>query len=184
MSLAAYMASIEVYIRVALGGGSESAAYAPGKIGTTFARQSLQLPQKRVVQISNFIGFALDCTNLVLAEEGRQLPVLWMVGHPGKLAKTLDDIWDTHSGKSPMAMTAVARVAADCGFSEEEVRDCGSPTPSRRRWSRCEIILVAASFWSTVEKRISGAVQARLKKVERVETRLFGLHGVALGQAA
>jgi len=67
---------------VALGGGSESAAYAPGKIGTTFARQSLQLPQKRVVQISNFIGFALDCTNLVLAEEGRQLPVLWMVGHP------------------------------------------------------------------------------------------------------
>ena len=40
MSLAAYMASIEVYIRVALGGGSDSAAYAPGKIGTTFARQT------------------------------------------------------------------------------------------------------------------------------------------------
>src|SRR6202000_2686875 len=89
MSLAAYMASIEVYIRVALGGGADRVAYAPGKIGTGFARQSLQLPQKRVVQISNFIGFALDCTNLVLTEEGRQLPVLWIVGPPGELAKTL-----------------------------------------------------------------------------------------------
>jgi cobalt-precorrin-5B (C1)-methyltransferase len=184
MSLAAYMASIEVYIRVALGGGSESAAYAPGKIGTAFARQSLQLPQKRVVQISNFIGFALDCTNLVLAEEGRQLPVLWMVGHPGKLAKTLDDIWDTHSGKSPMAMTAVARVAADCGFSEEEVRGLRE---SNTVEAAVESLLDhprGCELWSTVEKRISAAVQARLKKVERVETRLFGLHGVALGQAA
>ena len=184
MSLAAYMASIEVYIRVALGGSSESAAYAPGKIGTTFARQSLQLPQKRVVQISNFIGFALDCTNLVLAEEGRMLPVLWVVGHPGKLAKTLDDIWDTHSGKSPMAMTAVARVAADCGFSEEEVRGLRESNTVEAAVESLRDHPRGRELWSTVEKRISGAVQARLKKVERVETRLFGLHGVALGQAA
>jgi cobalt-precorrin-5B (C1)-methyltransferase len=184
MSLAAYMASIEVYIRVALGGGSESAAYAPGKIGTTFARQSLQLPQKRVVQISNFIGFALDCTNLVLAEEDRQLPVLWMVGHPGKLAKTLDDIWDTHSGKSPMAMTAVARVAADCGFSEEEVRSLRESNTVEAAVESLRDHPRGRDLWSMVEKRISGAVHARLKKVERVETRLFGLHGVALGQAA
>ncbi len=183
MSLAAYMASIEVYIRVALGGGSESAAYAPGKIGTTFARQSLQLPQKRVVQISNFIGFALDCTNLVLAEEGRQLPVLWMVGHPGKLAKTLDDIWDTHSGKSPMAMVAVARVAADCGFSEEQVRGLRESNTVEAAVELVRDHPRGRELWSTVEKRISGAVYARLKRVERVETRLFGLHGVALGQA-
>jgi cobalt-precorrin-5B (C1)-methyltransferase len=184
MSLAAYMASIEVYIRVALGGGSESAAYAPGKIGTSFARQSLQLPQKRVVQISNFIGFALDCTNLVLAEEGRQLPVLWMVGHPGKLAKTLDDIWDTHSGKSPMAMTAVARVASDCGFSEEEVRGLRESNTVEAAVESLRDHPRGRELWSTVEKRISAAAQARLRKVERVETRLFGLHGVALGQAA
>jgi cobalt-precorrin-5B (C1)-methyltransferase len=184
MSRAAYMASIEVYIRVALGGGADSAAYAPGKIGTAFARQSLQLPQKRVVQISNFIGFALDCTNLVLAEEGRQLPVLWMVGHPGKLAKTLDDIWDTHSGKSPMAMTAVARVAADCGFSEAEVQGLRKSNTVEAAVESLRDHPRGRELWSTVEKRISGVVRARLKKVERVETRLFGLHGVALGQAA
>ena len=184
MSLAAYMASIEVYIRVALGGGADSAAYAPGKIGTAYARQTLHLPQKRVVQISNFIGFALDCTNLVLAEEGRQLPVLWMVGHPGKLAKTLDDIWDTHSGKSPMAMAAVARAAAECGFAAGEVE-------SLRKSNTVEAVVESLrdhprgrELWCAVEKRISAAVHARLKKVDRVETRLFGLRGVALGQAA
>jgi cobalt-precorrin-5B (C1)-methyltransferase len=184
MSLAAYMASIEVYIRVALGGGSDSVAYAPGKIGTAYARQSLQLPQKRVVQISNFIGFALDCTNLVLAEEGRRLPVLWLVGHPGKLAKTLDDIWDTHSTRSPMAMAAVARVAADNGFSGEDVETLSNSNTVEAAVGWLGQHQRARELWCSVEARISGAVQARLKSVDRVETRLFGLHGVALGQAA
>jgi cobalt-precorrin-5B (C1)-methyltransferase len=184
MSLAAYMASIEVYIRVALGDGSDSVAYAPGKIGTTYARQTLQLPQKRVVQISNFIGFALDCTNLVLAEERRRLPVLWLVGHPGKLAKTLDDIWDTHSTKSPMAMAAVSRVAADCGFSQKDVQALSksNTVEAAMEWLRPHPR--AHELWCTVESRISGALQARLEGVDRVATRLFGLHGVALGQAA
>jgi len=64
--LAAYMASIEVYIRVALGGGADNVAYAPGKIGTAYARQTLKLAAKRVVQISNFIGFALERTSSLL----------------------------------------------------------------------------------------------------------------------
>jgi cobalt-precorrin-5B (C1)-methyltransferase len=184
MSLAAYMASIEVYIRVALGDGADSVAYAPGKIGTSFARAKLRLATKRVVAISNFIGFALDCTNLVLAEEGRRLPVLWVIGHPGKLAKTLDDIWDTHSGRSPMAMGAVARVAVECGFSQEDAGSlCGSNTVEAaiemlRRHPR------AHDLWCAVEQRIAAAVHSRLTHVDCVEARLFGLQGVGLGQAA
>jgi cobalt-precorrin-5B (C1)-methyltransferase len=184
MSLAAYMASIEVYIRVALGGGADSVGYAPGKIGTTYARQTLQLPQKRVVQISNFIGFALDCTNLVLAEEGRRLPVLWLVGHPGKLAKTLDDVWDTHSGKSPMAVATIARVAAECGFSGVQVKALEGANTVEAVVESLREHPSAHEFWSTVEKRIAAVVHARLTRVERVEARLFGLHGMALGQAA
>ncbi len=184
MSLASYMASIEVYIRVALSGGSESVAYAPGKIGTSFARQTLELPQKRVVQISNFIGFALDCTNLVLAEEGRTLPVLWVIGHPGKLAKILDDVWDTHSTKSAMAMRAVARVAAGCGFSQEEVRRLESSNTVEAAVETLREHPRAPELWCAVERRIAELVHAKLKKVDRVEARLFGLHGIALGQAA
>jgi cobalt-precorrin-5B (C1)-methyltransferase len=184
MSLAAYMASIEVYIRVALGGGAESAAYAPGKIGTAYARQTLQLPQKRVVQISNFIGFALDCTNLVLAEEGRRLPVLWLIGHPGKLAKTLDDVWDTHSDKSRMAMGAVARVAGESGFSQEETRVLASSNTVEAAVEWLRDHPRAKELWCAVETRIAALVHTKLTRVERVEARLFGLGGVALGQAA
>ena len=184
MSLAAYMASIEVYIRVALGGGSESVVYAPGKIGTSFARQSLELPQKRLVQISNFIGFALDCTNLVLAEEGRNLPVLWVIGHPGKLAKILDDVWDTHSRNSSMAMSAVARVAAECGFSEEDVRRLESSNTVEAAVETLREHPRARELWCAVEMSIAALVHAKLQRVDRVEARLFGLHGVALGQGA
>jgi cobalt-precorrin-5B (C1)-methyltransferase len=184
MSMAAYMASIEVYVRVALGGGAESAAYAPGKIGTAYARQTLKLPRKRVVQISNFIGFALDCTNLVLAEEGRRLPVLWLVGHPGKLAKTLDDVWDTHSNKSQMAMGAVARVAREHGFPQEEVQSLArsNTVEAAVEWLRDHPR--AKELWRAVEARIAAIAHAKLTRVERVETRLFGLGGVALGHAA
>jgi cobalt-precorrin-5B (C1)-methyltransferase len=135
------------------------------------------------VQISNFIGFALDCTNLVLAEEGRDLPVLWIVGHPGKLAKTLDDVWDTHSKKSGMAMTAVARVAAECGFPDEDV---GSLQHSNTVEAAVDLLREhprARELWSAVESRIATLVHSKLKRVGRVEVRLFGLHGVALGQA-
>ncbi len=184
MSLAAYMASIEVYIRVALGGGAQSAAYAPGKIGTTYARQALQLPHKRIVQISNFIGFALDCTNRVLAEERRRLPVLWLVGHPGKLAKTLDDIWDTHSTKSPMAMAVVARVAGECGFGREEVQALANSNTVEAVVGLLGPHSRSRELWSEVEKRIAAVILGRLRCVDRVEARLFGLHGVALGQAA
>lgn len=184
MSLAAYMASIEVYIRVALGGGSESVAYAPGKIGTSFARQSLELPPKRLVQISNFIGFALDCTNLVLAEEGRNLPVLWVIGHPGKLAKILDDVWDTHSRNSSMAMSAVARVAAECGFAEEDVRRLESSNTVEAAVETLREHPRARELWCAVEMSIAALVHAKLQRVDRVEARLFGLHGVALGQGA
>ena len=184
MSLAAYMASIEVYIRVALGGGSESVAYAPGKIGMSFARQSLELPPKRLVQISNFIGFALDCTNLVLAEEGRNLPVLWVIGHPGKLAKILDDVWDTHSRNSSMAMSAVARVAAECGFAEEDVRRLESSNTVEAAVETLREHPRARELWCAVEMSIAALVHAKLQRVDRVEARLFGLHGVALGQGA
>jgi cobalt-precorrin-5B (C1)-methyltransferase len=184
MSLASYMASIEVYVRVALGGGVESVAYAPGKIGTAYARRKLGLPPKRVVQISNFIGFAMDCTNLVLAEESRRLPVLWLVGHPGKLAKILDGIWDTHSGRSAMAMQAVARVAVECGFSQEDGQLLAEANTVEAAIEMLGEHPRAHQLWCGVEERIAAAVKYRLTAVDRVEARLFGLHGVALGQAA
>jgi cobalt-precorrin-5B (C1)-methyltransferase len=184
MSLAAYMASIETYIRVALGGGAAAAAYLPGKIGSAYAKQSLRLPPKRIVQVSNFIGFALDGTEQVLAEEDSRLSSLWVLGHPGKLAKVLDGIWDTHSGKSAMAMTACARVAAECGFESVVVEKIARANTVEAVMELLKSDPRAARLWSEIEDRVARLMQARLSRVDRVEARLFGLHGNALGKAA
>ena len=182
MSLSAYMASIEVYIRVALAEGAE-VAYAPGKIGTAFARSALKLPPKRIVAVSNFIGFALECTERELAAQNRRLPALWLVGHPGKLAKPLAGDWDTHCGKSAMAMHAVARVAAECGFTPRQIA-------AIERSNTVEAVLEslrdhprARQVWREVEERVAALMRSRLTRVDRVEVRLFGLGGMALGQA-
>lgn len=184
MSLAAYMASIEVYIRVALGDGAGSIACAPGKIGTAYAKQSLQLPPKRIVQISNFIGFALDCTDRALTEGDVRLRTLWVLGHPGKLAKILDGAWDTHSGKSPMAMAAVARVARECGFAAADVEQMEHTNTVEATMEFLRPHPRAQALWSEIEDRLSRLMMARLSKVDRVEVRLFGLQGVMLGKAA
>lgn len=182
MSMAAYMASIEVYIRVALADDPECVAYAPGKIGTAYLRRTLQLPTRRMVQISNFIGFATDTTEQVLTEEGRRLRCLWLVGHPGKLAKVLQDVWDTHSSKSTLATAAIAQVAADIGISD--------PMLERLRHSNTVEMAVELlhtqpferRLWNEVERRVAARVHSRLAHVDQVEVRLFGLKGTGLGR--
>lgn len=184
MSMASWIASIEVYVRVALGGNAESVAYLPGKIGRDYARDVLQLPEKRTVQIANFLGDALDFTQQALDEEQRRLDVLWLAGHPGKLAKVLDGVWDTHSSKSGMAMGSVARVAAERGFSPRLVREIESANTVEAAVERLKTEAGAQALWIDIEQRIAALVHRRVPSVMKVRVRLFDLHGNALGEAA
>ncbi|TFI26398.1 cobalt-precorrin-5B (C(1))-methyltransferase CbiD, partial [Herbaspirillum sp. 3C11] len=191
MSLASWIASIEVYIRVALAddskpnGVASCVAYLPGKIGRTFARDELGLPEARSVQIANFLGDALDFTQSALVEQGAQLDVLWLAGHPGKLAKVLDGVWDTHSSKSNMAMGGVARVAselaAELGFSAALIAEIESANTVEAAIERLKNEPGAVALWRTIEARIAALAQARLPSVKRVEVRLFDLDGNLLG---
>jgi cobalt-precorrin-5B (C1)-methyltransferase len=194
MSLASWIASIEVYIRVALadpgrpGGIAASVAYLPGKIGRAFARDDLQLPDARSVQIANFLGDALDFTQAALAEQGAQLDVLWLAGHPGKLAKVLDGVWDTHSSKSNMAMGGVARVARELaptlGFPEDLITAIENANTVEAAIEMLKPHPGASALWRAIESRIATLAQARLPAVQRVEVRLFDLAGNLLGVPA
>ncbi|TXD85306.1 cobalamin biosynthesis protein CbiD [Ralstonia pseudosolanacearum] len=109
MSLAAWMASIEVYVRVALGDAPEAIAFTPGKIGRAYAAHPLALSKKQVVQIANFIGASLDYAQTALEEDRHRLGTLWVLGHPGKLAKVLDGARGKLEGRvvwrgSPMSL--------------------------------------------------------------------------------
>ena len=181
MSLASWIASIEVYVRVALGDGARSVAYLPGKIGRGYAKTMLGLPEKRVVQIANFLGDALDFMQRALDEEQRQLDALWLLGHPGKLAKVLDGVWDTHSSKSGMAMGGVARVAAERGFDPRVVREIAQANTVEAAMERLKRETGAQALWMEIERRIATRVHERVPMVRQVEVRLFDLSGNALG---
>ncbi|WP_284075869.1 cobalt-precorrin-5B (C(1))-methyltransferase CbiD [Herbaspirillum aquaticum] len=195
MSMASWIASIEVYIRVALAACApgDAVAYLPGKIGRVFVAQTLGLPDKRSVQIANFLGDALDFTQKALAEEGRTLPLLWLAGHPGKLAKVLDGVWDTHSSKSNMAMQGVARVAEEMNAAGQGVLFDAALLQQMKEANTVEAIIelvrqqdaaLSRRLWCEIEARIAARTHARVPAVQRIAVRLFDLDGQQLGEGA
>lgn len=184
MSVASWVASIEVYVRVALADHARCVAYLPGKIGRDYARDALRLPPARTVQIANFLGESLDFTQQALAQARCRLETLWLLGHPGKLAKVLDGHWDTHSSRSEMAMGGIARVAAQHGFAPQTVATIAQANTVEESMEQLRGCAGARDLWIDVERRIAAAVHARASLIDRVEVRLFDLQGRALGADA
>jgi len=183
-SMAAFKASIEIYIRVALGENPSEIVISPGNLGQRFARSALQIPLKRVVQMANFIGFALQCIEATLQENKHRLTGLWVIGHPGKLAKVLDDVWDTHSQQSGSAVATICRLGKEFGFPEATLRGIEQ---SRTVQGVIDLLVTeptATEFWSMIEHRISKLISDRLTRVEQVSVRLFQMDGNALGGLA
>jgi cobalt-precorrin-5B (C1)-methyltransferase len=181
MSLEAYMASVEVYIRVALGPGPEVVAFTPGRLGRDYVRQHLtrvDLGERQIIQISNFVGFSLDAAQRALQEQAARLPLLLVAGHPAKLAKVLQGHWDTHSQRSPMAMEALAEVA-------EAGRWAGDAAAMRRANTVEEIATTYSrpDFWGEVERQVARQMHARVPRAAEVQVRLFAMDGTPLGAA-
>lgn len=181
-STAAFKASIEVYVRVALGDGPGEIVLAPGNLGQRFASSFLQLPLRRAVQMANYIAFTLECVDGTLEESGHRLPKLWVVGHPGKLAKILDDVWDTHSRQGGSAAGAVSRVADSYGLSSGLRKAMAQSTTVEGQIEVLRREAVARRFWSLVEQRIAIRIANRLQHVDVVAVRLFQMDGNPLGE--
>lgn len=182
MSLAAYKAAIEVYIRVALAENSLDGcvAYMPGNLGLTLAKGELKLSQRQIVHISNFMGFAFETTQAILAEEDREFGAVWLLGHPGKIAKILDGHWDTHSQKSPMALATLARLADEIGLAKDIVAAIGAANTAE---AVVETIDAKSQkvLWNEVGSRVARAVHLLMPRVKTVHVQLFAMGGQALG---
>ncbi|WP_235088668.1 cobalt-precorrin-5B (C(1))-methyltransferase CbiD [Chromobacterium sp. Beijing] len=184
MSQAAWIASIEVYVRVALGELPAAIAFTPGKIGRGYAADTLGLEKKQVVQIANFVGDSLDFAESVLLEQGRTLDTLWVLGHPGKIAKLLDGVWNTHSGKSGMAMDAVAAVAAELGYAPELVAAIKQANTVENVVQIMSSQPDARGYWMEIERRTAALMAAKVPSARQVAVRLFSMDGTPLGEAA
>ncbi|WP_245808121.1 cobalt-precorrin-5B (C(1))-methyltransferase CbiD [Deinococcus hopiensis] len=183
MSLEAYMASVEVYVRVAVHARPPAVVLTPGKLGREYARETLKVCPQATVQMSNFVGAALDALQSALEETGHPLPLLLVAGHPGKLAKVLNGDWNTHSGHSGMAMNAVARVAAGLGADGETVEALARANTV----DACVALLAAhprgGEVWQEGARQVAGALHGRAPAVGRVRVALFALDGSGLGEA-
>lgn len=180
-SLASWLASIELYVRIALADKAKAIVLAPGNMGRLVAEQQLRLTPERVVPMANFVGFALNAVDEELGNQSHTLRKLWLVGHPGKLAKILENHWDTHSGVSPMSMQGILQLAKDFGMSPQLLSECKDATTVEAIIQQFGNTPKSSQFWQLVEQRITEKVQSRLQNVQEVKTLLFDMHLNPLG---
>ena len=184
MSLSAYAASVRVYARFAVHSGAERVVFTPGKLGRDYAGAALGVARAEMVQISNFVGDALDALQEALAEAGRRLPLLLVAGHPGKLAKVLNGDWNTHSAHSGMAMNALARVARGCGLDPVAVQALDTANTVDAYVDVLRGHPHGAAVWAGAAAQIARAMHGRAPGVERLEVALFALDGSFLAREA
>lgn len=116
MSEEAFKNSLVPQISVAQALGYDQVVFVPGKMGWNAAVQNYGLPEKAVVQTSNFIGYMLE------QAAGKKVRSVLLFGHLGKLVKVAAGIFYTHSRIADGRLETLAAYAAWLGASQETVR--------------------------------------------------------------
>ena len=115
MSEQALVETIRVELRQRKESGAEYVLLAPGNYGSEFIRDTLGLRETQFVQVSNFIGDAID----ICKELGFRGAVL--IGHIGKLVKIGGGMMNTHSKYGDCRMEILASQAGAEGLSPEKI---------------------------------------------------------------
>lgn len=121
MSEKALVDTIRVELRQRRVSGADYVLLTPGNYGSEFIRKELGLDMKLAVQVSNFVGDALD-----ISKELGFRGVL-LIGHVGKLVKIAGGMMNTHSKYGDCRMEILAAHAGAAGASREtvaEILDC------------------------------------------------------------
>lgn len=114
MSEEAFKDSLAPQVDLALAAGYRSAVLTPGRMGYRWALEH-GLPEKAVVEMSNFVGFMLD----QCADKGIEKVLLW--GHHGKLIKVAAGIFHTHSRVADARGETMAALAASLGADRDTI---------------------------------------------------------------
>ena len=117
MSEKALVDTIRVELKQRKANGAEYVLLTPGNYGSDFIHKELGLDMKLAVQVSNFIGDALDiCKELNF--KGAML-----IGHVGKLVKIAGGMMNTHSKYGDCRMEILAAHAGAAGVPAETVAE-------------------------------------------------------------
>ena len=115
MSEQALIDTIRVELRQKSAQGEKTALLTPGNYGADFLREELGLDPSAAVQVSNFIGDALDfCRELGFSR-------VVLIGHIGKLVKLAGNMLNTHSKYGDCRMPIIAAYAGAEGLEAENI---------------------------------------------------------------
>ena len=117
MSEQALVDTIRVELRTKRAAGAEYVLLTPGNYGREFINMDLDIDANRAVQVSNFIGDALE----LCAELGFKGALL--IGHIGKLVKLAGGMMNTHSKYGDCRMEILAAHAGALGLRSERVAE-------------------------------------------------------------
>ncbi len=117
MSEQALIETIRVELRQRRESGARYVLLTPGNYGSDFIRDTLGLKETQFVQVSNFIGDAID----ICRELGFSGAML--IGHIGKLVKIGGGMLNTHSKYGDCRMEILAAQAGAEGLPQEKLRE-------------------------------------------------------------
>lgn len=123
MSAAAVLDTIRLELKVLAASGEKGALLCPGNYGEAFSREALGLDARPQVQVSNFIGDAIETA------VGFGFERILLVGHIGKLVKLGIGMRNTHSACGDGRMETLAACALACGAGLDTLRgilDCAT----------------------------------------------------------
>lgn len=176
MSEKALVDTIRVELNQRKANGAEYVLLTPGNYGSDFIHKELGLDMKLAVQVSNFIGDALD-----ICKELNFKGVL-LIGHVGKLVKIAGGMMNTHSKYGDCRMEILAAHAGAAGVPADtvaEILTCVACDDVLR-------ILKESSYYektlSRVTDRVTFHLQHRAEHME-VGTLLFSKEYGILGKS-
>lgn len=123
MSEEAYKTSLVPQLTVLAAMGNTLCVMTPGRIGHDTAHKVFGIPEDKLVETSNFIGYMLEQA----VDKGMKEIVL--IGHIGKLVKVASGSFHTHNRMSDGRMETLAAYAALNGADRETVKqimDCAT----------------------------------------------------------
>ncbi len=188
MSEAAIVATIETSIRQVLAmedgdiGRSERRILAvPGNYGQRYVEQQLGLRGVPVVEVSNYIGEAIDLAVSYGATD------FLLVGNVGKLVKLAAGIMNTHSRVADGRWEIFAAHLALCGGTRAQVAAMREATTTEEMLTRLEAmglrVPVMASIMGEIEAHMAHRIRGQMNFGVIVYSERFGRVGETAGAA-
>lgn len=169
-SCSAVRQTFKCTLDVAVAGGVRAPVFVPGNIGKKAAHGHFLLSEAQVIEVGNEWGYMINELSK------KEIDHLLVIGHPGKLAKLIGGHWDTHSKRSPMAVSLVG------GYISKITGSDAAQSPTVEGLFASLSTKDSKVLACELSKDIRAAIMQKLKGNLPVTVLLINMKGVILGQ--